>query len=753
MSKHTLKSIRGFTLIEMSVVIMLMGVALAAAAPLYNQYIKEQELQKTRDHIELVSAAVSSYRSLYGRYPLPAPVNAIRTDPRYGHEAGPAPQLPALPPAPTGAPGTLDPVLGVYISRSLRTAFTYLNPFVANNPPVTQQPRVRTGFVPFRILNLPEEVAYDGHGNHIIYSVTEHLAFDTTFRPAQGGISIVNNVGANLINPQDSADYVLYSMGENESGAFPQAGAQFACAPGLDQINCTFPMLNPRFRQAAYNTQAGLQRFDDVLSYFILNDVPLWQLSSVNSFEDSIHSKPPGEVGIAFNPASLVTNKGDVLGEIRAQDDPQTNDFNPATTADVEGSVISRRLCSSGADCFDIELITGLLANPTGGMECPADDTTGTTGTYMVGIQNGQPICENEVTTGCYTPGEALMGFDANNIPICQNVNVIPQPCPASSTIVCNGSPAMTTVPLPASPHGSLVTLPAAGYVGHSRQEFWECTNGSWNLINGTGLCTCPATETRSQACLPGFTGAFTQTRTNNCATIPPTYGTWLPPAPTGPVFTYPPGSGCTCQNIFEPQNLTCPAGHSPPGGLQPRRERTFTCSSTTSGSWSAWTYFNWPCTCGVPNVTRPAFCPSPLTGSFTQTSSFNCAATPPAWTAWTPATAPGGTCTCTPRVTDRTGPCPPGETGTITYRDTVACPAGTLTTVIIDAPVPIGPDCVPTPPVICTLKPNGNSTGSGTARMGPDVSSTCTCGGGASIPCSQRVGSNFIYYSCTCGP
>jgi prepilin-type N-terminal cleavage/methylation domain-containing protein len=55
--KHTLKSVRGFTLIEMAIVILLVGVAVAAAAPLYNQYIKEQELQKTRANIELVSTA------------------------------------------------------------------------------------------------------------------------------------------------------------------------------------------------------------------------------------------------------------------------------------------------------------------------------------------------------------------------------------------------------------------------------------------------------------------------------------------------------------------------------------------------------------------------------------------------------------------------------------------------------------------------------------------------------------------------
>lgn len=746
-----LKKISGFTLIEMSVVVLLVGIALAAFAPLYKLYVKNQELQKTRQNIETVNSALSAFRNLNGRYPFPAPIT-VRTNANYGREAGGAVGG-GLPAAPTVAPGNLDP-LGYYLAASPRILPAFLNPFVAGNPPVVNQaPPVRIGFVPFRLLNIDEDVSYDGQGNHIMYAVTEHLASGDTFRPGQGGIGIIDAAGVSVIEPANSADFVVYSMGENQNGAYPPNAVQFACAPGVDRMNCTLPMAVATFRKAPESSSFNVaSRYDDVLSYFLTTETPLWQLSTAPGAAKDIHTKVPGMVGVSFNPLGFpVSSKNQILGEIRAQDDPDTNDGNPATINDVEGNILSKQLCSSSGACFPITLITGSLTSPGGGMECPADDPDGV-GAFMVGVRNGRPICEDELKSGCFNPGEALAGYDANHVPICQNVYTFKLPCAAASTSPCSsfvGGP-FTSLPIPASNHGTVVTIPATGYFGHSRQETWQCTNGTWNRLTATGLCSCADTETKTVACQSGFTGpGFTQTRTRpapGCATIPPpAFGLWLPALPptTGTV-TYPPGT-CGCTNTYESRNISCPPGQV--AALQPYEDRTLTCAGPNSGTWSPWVQHNLNlCACPA-DQTQTVTCPAPLTGSFVQTNHLDCSASPPAWSGWTPATPPPGTCTCTAGpLPPRTGSCPTPLVGTVIYHDTVVCPGGTITTTTDSS------GCTTPPPAVCSIKQNGTGTASATPTANP-VGTVCTCGSGNVASCHAGSSPYQIYYGCPCTP
>lgn len=738
----------GFTLIEMALVIMIIGIGVAAFAPLYGLYIKEQRLQTTRNNIEAITSALGSYRSVHGRYPLPAPVVA-RANAGYGHESGAAPLPPGLPPAPGVGPGGLDPALRVFISQGQRNLPNYLNPYVAGNPTINNlPPPVRTGFVPFRILGLDESVSYDGHGNHIMYALTEHLGFDVTYRPSEGGIDILDPLNQTVVNPPGAADYVVFSMGENENGAFTASGAQFPCAAGRDTMNCSFPKAQARFRQSEQNTTTAANQFDDVLSYFIQTEVPLWQISATPGFENSIHNKPAGDVGFAFNPLSFpVGVQSQVLGDVLAQDDPATDDNDPLTTTDIEGYVLGKQLCSSGNNCFNIDLITGSLANPTGGMECPADDLDGV-GTYMVGIMNGRPICENDITSGCYTARMVLAGFDPlnNNAPVCRPVG--PQAgCPQTNVTLCSGTPSQASVVIPTVASGTIARAPAAGYIGHSRAEDWQCNNGSWSRVNATGVCICTPSQNRVINCVPGFNGGLNQICTMDCSTIPPTplgCTPTPPPANSNPII-YPPGSGCTCTNQYQRNNLYCPPGHSPPNpNVQPYEDRTFTCSNPTSGSWSPWVQHNWPCTCGA-TTTQVVTCPTPLIGSYTQTNTYNCNTMQ--WNGWTPATPPVGACTCVPSVTTRTGPCPVGQVGSITYQDTVNCPAATVTTITTSN------TCGPPPPVSCTIKSNGAPTLSSTPT--PNVIGTsCTCGSASVASCHAGSAPNYNkYFGCPCSP
>ena len=76
----------GFTLIEMAIVILILGVGIAAFVPLYNVHLKKERVEATQKHVEMATEAIGHFRSLYGRYPCPASLTDDRDDSSYGRE-------------------------------------------------------------------------------------------------------------------------------------------------------------------------------------------------------------------------------------------------------------------------------------------------------------------------------------------------------------------------------------------------------------------------------------------------------------------------------------------------------------------------------------------------------------------------------------------------------------------------------------------------------------------------------------------
>jgi prepilin-type N-terminal cleavage/methylation domain-containing protein len=79
-------SCRGFTLIEMAIVIMIIGLLVASLMPLYGLYQKQQEISNTEVNVTVAISAIGTFRSLHGRYPCPASLTQDRNDPLYGRE-------------------------------------------------------------------------------------------------------------------------------------------------------------------------------------------------------------------------------------------------------------------------------------------------------------------------------------------------------------------------------------------------------------------------------------------------------------------------------------------------------------------------------------------------------------------------------------------------------------------------------------------------------------------------------------------
>lgn len=371
----------GYTLIEFAVILIIMGVLAVPAAALYANYTKSQRLEQTDRSITRAKSALGGFRALYGRYPCPASATAVRGDPDYGYEdcSGVAP--------------------AVITANS-------------NNPALTATPEIMIGALPFRTLGIDEKDSHDGRNNRLSYAVTGILTNDASFTMGGGGISIIDQNNNTIITPEHTAHFIVISHGENGLGARTRAGVVSGICPAaaLEGENCNN---TETFRSA--QQQVG---FDDKVAYATSLEISEWQLATANL--TNIHLRTLDSLALGVGPAASLTGAATAeIREIGAGD---------AVVIARNGSVQAAQLCDdSGTLCFPSHLIGGDITIGLG-MRCPA-------GEYLVGIQNGAPICEAEVFFSC-PPGQFMAGIDGSGRLIC---NVIPpDPCPeATVTTSC----------------------------------------------------------------------------------------------------------------------------------------------------------------------------------------------------------------------------------------------------------------------------------------------------------------------------
>ncbi len=716
----------GFTLIEMAIVVMIIGIAIGAFAPAYKAYIDNKELVETKSNIEDIAAAIGSFRSINGRYPFPASLSEQHGDVDYGREKKAVA---------TAGVGSFDPQ-GFYLEEGVRS-FNYTSPFAG--PVVNGKPRVRVGFVPFRQLHLSENSAYDGYGNRIMYAITEHLADSETFRANEGGIEILDSQGDSVVNAvidgtpvTGTAHFLIFSYGKNTKGAYSRNGTAYGTCPAngdMENENCNLTDPDAIFRLSQTNTSATDSSFDDVVSYFTQSEVPLWQYSANAANPYAIHQKPGGEVGMAaVAPDALLKKRGDINGaNLRAKDDPAT----PAPA--LEGKIMSSMLCDGSGNigpghCFTVNLIAGEddPATPAvveGGMHCPGDDPDGV-GSTMVGIANGAPICD-EIDLRC--PGNSIVtGINPDGTLDCSVTPV--GPCDTDSYEICPSTIATRT----GGPIGTIRNVTG----GDNRNETWQCQDaggpkGSWVRIGDFGSCVCtPGSNSYPRACGTGFTGGAIETCSRVC--------------PSGAVScTNDRETACVCTPTFEDRIDSCPAGLNT-GFITSRRN--WVCDSPTSGHWTGYTEISNTCACTEgPPATGQGPCDHNFTGSVYYENPYSCSASPPGYQGWREVSRD---CRCTEDRRYQYDACPAGKIGSM-YREyhTHVNGNGDCVTDV----TPISDTCADPPPVICSWRSTATmqpSESGGSPRLGD---SGCTCGSVAPR-CYSGSMNNFRSFSpCTC--
>lgn len=406
MQNHKLRSSQfGFTLVELAFVVMIWGGIMAALFGMYSEYRNRIVLIETSERLQLNAEAVAAFQSSPKRYPCPSAPRLKLGDPNYGREMCAAAAALALNTC------NADGLCRVAAARD------------SDNDPATID-SVYIGGIPFMSMqeqaeaqNITRENAakrraiFDGWGGSFTYAVSANLTDDTTYDNNHGGISVLTEWGASVVQPVGSADFVIVSHGENGRGAYTQ---QHEMGPpcvgaGTEISNCLHD--DAEFVNSLIYKNEGANFYDDYMYVYQAVVDGIWESAGAAD----MYYKGTGYLGIG------------------------TGLDVPAARLEVRGrsyvdKVRSGAMCdTAGADCFMAKLIGGTLARDTdgnvvrdatgiseGGMGCDDSDH------IAYGIENNKLDCRASGynldagrNVSCAT-GFFLRGFNTDGSPVCE---------------------------------------------------------------------------------------------------------------------------------------------------------------------------------------------------------------------------------------------------------------------------------------------------------------------------------------------
>ncbi len=227
-----LKFSPGYTYLEMALSLFVLSIMFSAFMTIYVTFSSQNQVAETRTALHTIQTALDQFLLNKGYLPCPASQSAAWGSSSFGAASNCAASAPA---------GTVDYGAG-------STA-------------------IRIGTIPFKALNLSQEITIDSWNNRIAYVVVKSLATDaSTFISTNpsGAISVVDTNGNTIVSSGGTA-YVLISYGPYGKGAYNAAGHQaVACGTNKGTENCNNDNV---FNIAPYNDGQSSNQFDDFLAW------------------------------------------------------------------------------------------------------------------------------------------------------------------------------------------------------------------------------------------------------------------------------------------------------------------------------------------------------------------------------------------------------------------------------------------------------------------------------------------------------
>lgn len=420
----------GFTLIELSIVLVIVGLLVIPLLQYYKLYTVEKKTIKTEEHIEKVVDALSVF---IRRYPCPANRNLPPSHPKYGLE-----QCDAIP---SCAATCLDPLDPSTCSFSQTKGICSIEIYPAvNSDNSNGNDKLLIGGVPYRywtvhrstdwgndemngeaelIPGMQASYLLDGWGRKLTYVVTDTLAnpFKENVHKDYrlGHITALNEHGDPTAGVNDDGQFAIISHGKNGLGAFTMEGESLPCGSGTTEAdNCDYTDTTYVQALGVYESDSA-DYYDDITYFYLRAPTDIWYSLTDSNSNTSPHINNRNEnfVGISNdNPQA----KLDVAGTISAN------------------SVRTDSLCDeNGANCFNPGIFAAV---PTvTGASAPSSSPVCASGRIVTQLANGQVTCEYPTlgttsgTANCPT-GYFIESILTSGCIICSNNSTDTEVCP-----------------------------------------------------------------------------------------------------------------------------------------------------------------------------------------------------------------------------------------------------------------------------------------------------------------------------------
>lgn len=314
------KNASGFTLLEMAIVLVIIGVIAAVFFSLATIYIKRQKIENMKERLTEVRLALTRYVADDPRYaqddpdfpdevrfPCPASLTAPEDDPNFGAEI-----------CPSGAISAGDDLGGVFVINGSSGGL------------------VLVGAVPTSTLGVSNNLMRDEYGNRFTYAVTEALTRDdaliqSSIAPGQITV-IINDSDAPGPDVTTNADFFVVSHGEDGAGAYTIAGrpngneCRTTLTPGDgDSQNCLWQTsLQAVFKDNSlfgFSTVPNDYFYDDISLYSLGEEEGWWEATD-SSGQDirnrnaggHVYIRPNSRLGVGIDESMTPRQALDVQG-------------------------------------------------------------------------------------------------------------------------------------------------------------------------------------------------------------------------------------------------------------------------------------------------------------------------------------------------------------------------------------------------------------------------------------------------------
>ena len=252
----------GFTLVELSVVLVIIALIIASTVPAYVSAVSTARFTATKNKLVAITTALNTFYAKNHRLPCPAS-GALLSNKSITNGDGSAY---------TNSESTVgkeiytDTISGIGLCDVAISAGNSAAPdgtfrYLGNDNATS----IRQGVLPVRVLGLPDDMMYDGYKNKFTYAVTE--PFTTS---AVSGVITVNDGISSTAIPNtimNNAVFVVVSHGKDGLGSWLVTGNRTACVGTIAVPYNTRDMENCGNHLTAGNRSTAAQPSSATVSY------------------------------------------------------------------------------------------------------------------------------------------------------------------------------------------------------------------------------------------------------------------------------------------------------------------------------------------------------------------------------------------------------------------------------------------------------------------------------------------------------